>query len=105
MRRSGGDTIQMSRAPHHGEMPMYASTRATLKRRTLSPDNTREPARLVDLTPQLFVLRAAYVTLLSVRGSFDHAVLRSGQRQKAQGSSALLRVAQDFGCGISAPKS
>jgi hypothetical protein len=47
IRRSVGDAIQISKAPHHGEMPLYPSSRAAPHRNALSPDNTSEPASFV----------------------------------------------------------
>ena len=97
-RRRGGEIIQITKAPHHGEKPVYARKRAAPERIAFRLDSTSEPARLyvpfthrvslLELIPQEYVgradLRDPSQSTLRISAEGSHA-----QRTRAHASRRL----------------
>ena len=94
-RRRGGEIIQITKAPHHGEKPVYASKRAAPQRIVFRLDNTSEPARLyVRFTRRLSLSELILQDYVGWRRLSDRS--RRTLRISAEGSRAQRTLAHAF---------
>jgi hypothetical protein len=96
-RRRGGEMSQITKAPHHGEKPVYARRRAAPQRIAFRLDNASEPAKLYVLFTHRLSL---FELILEDYVGWGHwGILRRerlGFRQKAPAKGRALTPSKRF---------